>query len=112
MAIEAYSWPGNVREMENAIAQAVVFCKGKEITVGDLPESIVMSISDQGDVSFHIGEGFYGLPLREARAQFERCYLKEVLKKSGKRVAEAARRAGIHRRHLYEKMKHYHLSRK
>ena len=111
MLLKAYSWPGNVRELENAMAQAVAFCEGKEITIEDLPESVVMSTTDQGDVSFHIGEGFYSLPLREARAQFERRYLREVLKKSGNRVVEAARHAGIHRRHLYEKMKQYHLSR-
>ncbi len=35
-----YSWPGNIRELENAIERAVILCSGSEITLGDLPPEI------------------------------------------------------------------------
>ena len=50
------------------------------------------------------------MPLRAARAAFERRYLQRVLAESGGNVAEAARRAGVARPYFYEKMKHLGLS--
>jgi DNA-binding NtrC family response regulator len=62
-----------------------------------------VSVSEGGDL--------YDMSLREARERFERQYLEVVLSRAGGRVAEAARMAGIHRRHFYEKMKHYGILR-
>ena len=39
--LEAYDWPGNVREMENAIMRAIALAKGREIEVEDLPTAIL-----------------------------------------------------------------------
>jgi DNA-binding NtrC family response regulator len=105
MVLKAYAWPGNVRELENAIEQAVLLSRGETITIGDLPQHIPASVSGGG------GADLYDIPLREAREQFERHYLKEMLARAEGHVAEAARRAGIHRRHFYEKMKRYGISR-
>ena len=35
-----YSWPGNIRELENVIERAVVFCKGDTINIGDIPPKL------------------------------------------------------------------------
>ena len=35
-----YRWPGNIRELQNAIQQAVILCSGAKITRGDLPDRI------------------------------------------------------------------------
>jgi DNA-binding NtrC family response regulator len=104
MVLKAYAWPGNVRELENAIEQAVLLSRGETITIQDLPQHVVASVSEGGDL--------YDIPLREARERFERQYLEVVLSRAGGRVTEAARRAGIHRRHFYEKMKQCGISRK
>ena len=35
-----YKWPGNLRQMRNAIKRAVLFCKGRIVTIADLPEEL------------------------------------------------------------------------
>ncbi|MCH2202175.1 MAG: sigma 54-interacting transcriptional regulator [Fuerstiella sp.] len=42
-ALEAYSWPGNIRELENAIERAVVLADGDTLQLADLPDDIVRS---------------------------------------------------------------------
>ena len=106
MMLKAYRWPGNVRELENVFEQTQLLCQGNTVAISDLPKHITSSVSDGA------GTERYDMPLREAREQFERHYLKDVLDRAGGQVAEAARRAGIHRRHFYEKMKLYGISRK
>lgn len=39
-AIQQYSWPGNIRELANAIERAVLFCDGETIQLGDLPRDV------------------------------------------------------------------------
>jgi DNA-binding NtrC family response regulator len=42
-AFKKYDWPGNIRELENAIERAIIFCDGETIQLGDLPKDIVGS---------------------------------------------------------------------
>ncbi|MBP8998271.1 MAG: sigma-54 dependent transcriptional regulator [Anaerolineaceae bacterium] len=39
-ALQSYSWPGNIRELSNAIERAMLFCDGMTIQLGDLPKDI------------------------------------------------------------------------
>jgi DNA-binding NtrC family response regulator len=99
-----------VRELENVIEQAVLFCTGKVVSVGDLPGQIVTSVSAEESVDSQQDQYYSHLTLREARQRFERQYLEKVLAQAGGIVAEAARQAGIQRQHFYKKMKHYNIS--
>lgn len=40
-ALQNYNWPGNIRELSNAIERAMIFCDGMQIDLGDLPGDIV-----------------------------------------------------------------------
>ncbi len=50
-ALTNYSFPGNVRELENIIQRAVIFAKGTEITIDDLPEDLSKGLTEKGDAS-------------------------------------------------------------
>lgn len=40
-ALKSYNWPGNIRELANAVERAIIFCDGETIQLGDLPRDIV-----------------------------------------------------------------------
>lgn len=41
-ALKKYDWPGNIRELANAIERAIIFCDGETIQLGDLPKDVVV----------------------------------------------------------------------
>lgn len=43
-ALQKYSWPGNIRELSNAIERAMLFCDGMTVNLGDLPKDITSNI--------------------------------------------------------------------
>ncbi|HPQ42466.1 MAG TPA: sigma-54 dependent transcriptional regulator, partial [bacterium] len=114
-----YAWPGNVRELINVMERAVLLCRGDMITPIDLPREISAGSPGPAPEFYENllpaatgpGEDLTGIPLRRARrqmvAQLEREYLNELLQKSGGRVGDAARRAGITARSLYELMRRH-----
>ncbi len=120
-ALGRYTWPGNVRELVNVIERAVLLSKGQELTLEDLPENVVASIgwtpklqpTVQPGWSWLSGENWLEEPLDSAVdelvSSFEREYLTRMLEATSGRVGEAARRAGVHPRTLYNKMKLYNL---
>ena len=122
-ALEAlcnYSWPGNVRELINVLERAMLICEGNEITVDDLPASVSgrdeMSIHELSEDPAIFPEEWLHKPLKKSRnevlEQFERAYLTALLTSTNGRVGEAAERAGIDSRTLFDKMKHYALDKK
>ena len=95
-----YTWPGNVRELENVVERAVTLAEGDEIDPGVLPERLLTGGLWQPDDSW-----FEGHTLHEARDRFEVEYLTRMMRLSDGNISEAARRAGISRRHFYEKLR-------
>jgi two-component system response regulator AtoC len=47
-AMMAYHWPGNIRELNNAIERAMIFCDGESIDLPDLPSDVVKPLLDGG----------------------------------------------------------------
>ncbi|MCH7762049.1 sigma-54-dependent Fis family transcriptional regulator, partial [candidate division TA06 bacterium] len=99
-ALVRYNWPGNVRELENAIEYAVTLGQGEKIEVEDLPRSVTTS-REQGALPMK------QIPLREAKAEFEKEYIVNLLKRNKGNVARSARMAKIARQNLHEKIKRY-----
>ncbi len=98
----AYDWPGNVRELENVIERAVVLARDNTVMVADLPLE-----ADAG--SQLEAAGLVGLAYQEAKRRmvekFDRAFFTRLMKDAGGRVAEAARRARMDRKNLYEKLR-------
>jgi two-component system response regulator HydG len=104
-----YDWPGNVRELENAIERAVILITGEHITEKQLPLNITEKYSDaafmaQSADSNALIDGTRSLEEIEKEA------IAATLKASQGNKAEAARRLGITRKTLHNKLKNYGLT--
>ena len=120
-ALMGYDWPGNVRELINVVERAMLLCETEQIGLTDLPESvsniparIVPSVvRGEEEGADLIPEQWLEKPWAEVRellvADFEKRYLAAVLQRTGGKVGEAAKRAGMRSRSLYAKMKHHGL---
>lgn len=102
-AIRKNDWPGNVRELRNAIERASVLADGDEIRAADL-QSGGTAGSGQVRRMEQTAPGGELPEFREARDRFEADYLSALLTSCKGNVSEAAKRAGMSRRNLYEKM--------
>jgi len=91
-AIEAYDWPGNVREMENKIKKAIVLTDTKTIQVSDLS----LERNEPGQEY---------LNLREVRLEAERKAIIRALSITDNNVTAAAKQLGITRPTLYDLLK-------
>jgi two-component system response regulator AtoC len=91
----AYDWPGNIRELENAIERAIILSRNSSITTADLP---------QENVSL-VGSASIGKNLKEV----EKIHILNVLRETGENYSEAARILGVSRMTLYNKAKEYGL---
>jgi DNA-binding NtrC family response regulator len=120
-ALQRYSWPGNVRELINVIERGMLLCRGDTIGLAELPESI-RTYSDvapsppiqPADVDpFPMLDRWSSRAWKDVRteivAQAERAYLAGLLRLTGGRVGETARRAGINPRSIFQKMRHHGL---
>ena len=101
--LRAFPWPGNVRQLENAIEQMVVLGTGQELTVADLPAEI--AAWREGDGLAKVGEGSF----QEARDQFERHFLCTALRRHQGVITQVAESIGMSRKNLYMKLDHLRI---
>ncbi len=98
--LQAYTWPGNVRQLENVLERAVILTKHATVTPDDLPDDM-RAVGAGGD-----GDGRI-LPLKQALETPEREIIERALRAfHGSRQATADA-LDINRTTLYKKMKHY-----
>jgi transcriptional regulator with PAS, ATPase and Fis domain len=100
----AYSWPGNVRQLENAIERAAAFRGGRsQIDVGDLPDEIAADSRESGAVPLTLPDE--GLDMNGILVAAERDLITRALDRTGGNKGRAARLLGIKRTTLVEKLK-------
>jgi DNA-binding NtrC family response regulator len=103
-ALMAYSWPGNVRQLENAVERAVTFAAGrKEIDVHDLPPEVQASPQPVSPPFVDFPEE--GLDLAAYLASIERDLIRRSLERTGGNRNKAAALLRIKRTTLVEKLK-------
>ena len=102
-----YPFPGNVRELENAIERAVVMTRGDEIQPWDLSEEINAKMDECYKAIQRI-EGVENLS--KATKEFERRYILKVLEETKGNKGLAAKLLGVSRKTLWEKCKTLDIS--
>ncbi|MCH7604041.1 MAG: sigma-54-dependent Fis family transcriptional regulator, partial [Planctomycetes bacterium] len=115
-ALRAYSFPGNVRELENVIERAVVLTKATRIGIEDLPPHVIDNTSAMslpgGSLSIAGGAlpGDYPLmPLRKALEEPEKQIILSALEANDWNRQKTSEQLEINRTTLYKKIKQYGL---
>jgi transcriptional regulator of acetoin/glycerol metabolism len=105
LLLENYAWPGNVRQLRNALRAALALRDGARIMPRDLPEEITFAgrtLPADAGVARHAGDGSRSLnPLESA----ERAALLEGLARQRWKITNLARELQVSRNTLYRKMK-------
>ena len=105
-ALQAYDWPGNVRQLRNAVDWILIMAPGRPdtpVAVENLPPDIGAGTSVS--VGWEEGAKMMSLPLRDARENFERQYLLAQISRFGGNVSRTAEFVGMERSALHRKLK-------
>jgi DNA-binding NtrC family response regulator len=97
----AYAWPGNIRELKNAIERVAILSRGDTIAASDFDFLATEPSAHLAALEFAQGD------LSTATARLERHMITRALQETGGNRSEAARRLGIHRQLLYAKVQKY-----
>ena len=102
--LETYSWPGNIRELENCIRYLTCLQLIRDVEPADLP-----LLDSESEEQAWEELSWADQPFQDAKRdlvnRFERIYLEDALRKSNGNIARAARASGKHRRAFFQLMR-------
>jgi PAS domain S-box-containing protein len=105
-----YTFPGNIRELENIIERAFILCRGNTIRCEHLPNALVYSRHNRKENgASENGKGSNVVPLNPLD-QSERSTIQEALKRNNGNRSRTADDLGIHRSTLIRKIKRYGIA--
>lgn len=100
-AMQRYQWPGNVRQLINALERAKILCDSETLRVQDLPREVVGSTSARASSS---------LETTDDLGAIQRGKVVEVLRRESGNKSKAARALGVDRRKLYRLLEKYSVT--
>ncbi|KUO52098.1 MAG: AAA family ATPase [Sphingomonadales bacterium BRH_c42] len=104
-ALQAYDWPGNVRQLRNVVERTIIMTPRERLTV---VETDMLPADLFGNSQLENGQGYsamMGAPLREARENFEREYLAVQIRRFSGNISKTAAFIGMERSALHRKLK-------
>ncbi len=103
-ALQAYGWPGNVRQLRNVVERTVIMTPREDLEKIEVhmlpPEILETNIHGDSKVS-----AMMSVPLREAREHFEREYLRVQIRRFSGNISKTAAYIGMERSALHRKLK-------
>jgi DNA-binding NtrC family response regulator len=106
LRLQTYSYPGNVRELENMIERAVLMARGRVIMSSHFP---VNGASGEHSEATSLQAELLSLPFHKAVAELEKALITSALRDSKGNKTEAADHLQINRRLLYKKITDYNI---
>ncbi len=106
-ALRSYSWPGNIRQLENALERMVLMADGPMLETGDLPDELAAATGHAFDETT---AGFKEIVRRKTQ-NLERDLIEKALEETGGNVTRAAEKLGLSRKGLQLKIKELGLKR-
>jgi DNA-binding NtrC family response regulator len=106
LMLQTYSYPGNVRELENMVERAVLMARGRVIMPSHFPQ---VAATPSSPASGSAEVDLMSLPFHTAVGALEKRLIENALRQSGGNKTEAANRLQINRRLLYEKMTEHRI---
>lgn len=94
-----HEWKGNIRELINVIENAVIMCNSNEISVNDLPPSLLSGQDIYPQIDLKL-EGY-----QSAKELFEYQYFANLVETADGNITQASKMAGISRQHFHLKLK-------
>ena len=104
-----YRWPGNIRELENAIERACVTCRGDAIRPADLPPDVLTPSAPKQPFVIDLETPLPEL-LRDVCGDIEQQYIRKALKKSHGNIGRCAKICGLSRRSISAKIAEYQIN--
>ncbi|MDG1418283.1 MAG: sigma-54 dependent transcriptional regulator [Maricaulis sp.] len=104
-ALQAHTWPGNVRQLRNNVERLLILASGDAdsvISLASLPSEVVARDTQDGGFD---SEKMIALSLRDARENFEREYLTAQIDRFGGNISRTAAFIGMERSALHRKLK-------
>jgi len=102
----AYSWPGNIRELQNTIESASVIAEKGAIEPAQLPGKIIGAFNDSGKPDIQVPAN---MPLDERLREIEKSMIIEALRKTGGVQVRATALLGINQRSLWHRIKKHNI---
>ncbi|MFC1853987.1 helix-turn-helix domain-containing protein, partial [candidate division CSSED10-310 bacterium] len=104
-----YSWPGNIRELENVMERSILLSETTIITVNELPPNIVKG--SYSPTAKAVTEKPHTMKdaVKKQTQMVERSMITAILKETNGNITKAAKKLGISRKSLQTKMKDYEL---
>jgi two-component system nitrogen regulation response regulator NtrX len=105
-ALQAYDWPGNVRQLRNVIERTIILAPGERIGCIEIDMLPPELLNDQAQLTPNEAvKAIMGTPLREARETFEREYLRVQIRRFSGNISRTANFIGMERSALHRKLK-------